>query len=219
MGEFEALLSAAGLSEAQIRAASAFREAVLEENDRQNLTRLLSPADFFVGHVRDVLELRKFREGMGDLGRLALDLGTGAGVPGLLSAAIFSDERWILVDSEIRKAEFLSRTVEALGLSGRVEVLHGRIEQLFGRIPDVTVVSRAVGKVEKLMAWLDPCSTWNTLLLLKGPKWADEWQEFQQSRWRKALQQMARHEYSVNGQISRVIIQLARVPRGTLKKT
>ena len=218
MAEFETLLKNAGLDEAQTASAIAFREAVLEENVRQNLTRLLAPAEFFTGHVLDVLELRRFRSALGDLKNRALDLGTGAGVPGLLSAAIFSDERWMLVDSEVRKAEFLARTVETLGLSSRVTVLHGRVEQLSERIPEVTVVSRAVGKAEKLMAWLDPCSTWNTLLLLKGPKWETEWQEFQQGRWRKALQQQSRHEYSVGGQVSRAIIQLTRVPRGTLKK-
>ncbi len=217
MGEFKALLRGAGLSEAQIDAASAFREAVLSENVRQNLTRLLSPGDFFRGHVLDVLELRQFRSQIGDRGNTALDLGTGAGVPGLLSAALYSDERWILVDSEVRKAEYLARTVEELGLSDRVRVIHGRIEQISSQIPQVTLVSRAVGTAEKLMAWTEMCSTWNTMILLKGPKWNTEWADFQQSRWKKQLQEGKRHEYSVGDSVTRVIIQLKRVPRGTLK--
>jgi 16S rRNA (guanine527-N7)-methyltransferase len=217
VAEFNELLKGAGLSQAQRDAASAFRAAVLDENERQNLTRLLSPEDFFRGHVLDVLELRQFRSKIGDLSNVALDLGTGAGVPGLLSAAIYPDERWVLVDSEVRKAEYLARTVEQLGLSDRVRVIHGRMEQVSAQIPQVTIVSRAVGTVEKLMAWLDSCSTWNTMILLKGPKWNTEWAEFQQSRWRKLLQQGDRHEYSVGDQITRVVIQLKRVPRGTSK--
>jgi 16S rRNA (guanine(527)-N(7))-methyltransferase RsmG len=217
VGEFEELLKGAGLSKPQIDAASAFRAAVLDENERQNLTRLLNPQDFFRGHVLDVLELRRFRAQIGDLGNSALDLGTGAGVPGLLSAAIFPDERWILVDSEVRKAEYLTRAVDQLGLSARVQVIHGRMEQVSDEIPQVTIVSRAVGTVEKLMAWLDSCSTWNTMILLKGPRWNPEWAEFQQSRWRKTLQLGNRHEYFVGDQITRVAIQLKRVPRGTSK--
>ncbi len=217
MAEFKDLLRGAGLDEGQIEAASRFRDAVVEENERQNLTRLLSPEDFFRGHVLDVLELRRFRSEIGDLGNTGLDLGTGAGVPGLLSAAIYSDEQWVLVDSETRKAEYLARTVDQLGLSGRVRVIHGRIEQVSAQIPRVTIVSRAVGTVEKLMAWTEMCSTWNTMILLKGPKWNTEWAEFQQSRWRKQLQIGQRHEYSVGDAITRVVIQLTRVPRGTSK--
>jgi 16S rRNA (guanine(527)-N(7))-methyltransferase RsmG len=217
VAEFRDLLKGVGLNEQQTEATTRFRDAVLDENERQNLTRLLSPEDFLRGHVLDVLELRRFRSEIGDLKHTALDLGTGAGVPGLLSAAIYSDERWILVDSEVRKAEYLARTVDDLGLSDRVRVIHGRMEQVRDQIPEVTIVSRAVGTVEKLMAWLDSCSTWNTMILLKGPKWAAEWDEFQKSRWRKHLQQGARHEYSVGDQITRVDIQLKRVPRGTSK--
>ncbi len=217
MVEFKGLLRGAGLKEQQIEAASRFRDAVVEENERQNLTRLLSPEDFFRGHVLDVLELRRFRSEIGDLANTALDLGTGAGVPGLLSAAIYPDEQWILVDSEVRKAEYLARTVEQLGLSDRVRVIHGRMEQVSAQIPQVTIVSRAVGSVEKLMAWTEMCSTWNTMILLKGPKWNTEWAEFQQSRWRKHLQPGQRHEYSVGDGITRVVIQLKRVPRGTSK--
>lgn len=217
MAVFRELLKGVGLSQLQIEAATAFRAAVLDESERQNLTRLLGPEEFFRGHVLDVLELRQFRSKIGDLGNKALDLGTGAGVPGLLSAAIYPDERWILVDSEVRKAEYLARTVDQLGLSDRVQVIHGRMEQVSAQIPQVSIVSRAVGTVEKLMAWLDSCSTWNTMILLKGPKWNTEWAEFQQSRWRKLLQQGDRREYSVGDQITRVVIQLKRVPRGTFK--
>jgi len=217
--EFRELLMGAGLRAEQCELAERFRAEVLLENERQNLTRLLLPADFFWGHVVDVLELRQFRESLGLTGTKAVDLGTGAGVPGLLSAALFPDEQWILVDSEVRKAEYLQRTVDLLGLSSRVRVLHGRIERLPANELGPLVISRAVGTVEKIYSWLDECSTWNKLMLLKGPKWPVEWAEFCQSRWRKCLTQQHRHEYSVGEDIRRVIIQLDRVPRGTSKMT
>jgi len=214
---FEDLLLRAGLSAQQVAAAHEFRQCVVEENERQNLTRLLEPEDFFRGHVVDVLELRRFRERLPEGPAPAVDLGTGAGVPGLLSAALYQDESWTLVDSEIRKAEYLKRTVERLGLGGRVKVLHGRVETLKGRLQAPVVVSRAVGSVEKLYSWLEGCSTWNSLILLKGPKWEEEWSGFLVSRWRQRLSPGESLEYSVGGQIKRLIIQLHRVPRGTSK--
>ncbi len=215
--EFRRLLEGVGLSPDQVDAAIGYREAVLAENERQNLTRLLSPADFFRGHVLDVLALRDFRVRLGDSQRAAMDLGTGAGVPGLLSAALFRDESWVLVDSELRKTEFLRATAAHLGVDRRVSVVHSRVERVSAQIVPSTIVSRAVGKVEKLMGWLDPCSTWNSLILMKGPRWSEEWSQFGQSRWRERLRLGAESSYSVDGSVQRMIIQLLRVPRGTSK--
>ncbi len=62
-----------------------FREEILKENEVQNLTRLLSPQDFFEGHIEDVIHLER----SGFLGFPALDLGAGMGVPGVLHALIY----------------------------------------------------------------------------------------------------------------------------------
>jgi len=216
--DFKERLLECGLTVDAACRGSAFRELVLEENGRQNLTRLTSAEDFFRGHVRDVLELRTFREKRGLLGASAVDLGSGAGVPGLLSAALFEGEQWVLVESELRKAEFLGRATQELALSDRVTVLRGRMETLGPEIRSQVVVSRAVGQVEKLFGWLEGCSTWNTLVLLKGPRWKEEWAEFLRGRHQGKLRLEHAHEYSVEGDIRRLIIQLGRVPRGTTKK-
>ena len=205
------LLVGAGLTSEQAVAAGHFRDEVLAESQRQNLTRLLEPEDFFRGHIVDVLELRRYRAARPQGAQAAVDLGSGAGVPGLLSAVLFSDEHWTLVDSELRKAEFLGRTVERMGLSDRVKVLHGRIDQVWGRARCSEVVSRAVGSVEKIYSWLEGCSTWNSLILLKGPRWPEEWSEFSKGRWKGELAPGPVAEYSVEGQIQRLIIQLNRV--------
>src|SRR4051812_38554125 len=83
----------------------AFYERVLAENEIQNLTRLTCPRDFFEGHVLDVKELLQ-----SDLVSFpAMDLGSGAGVPGLLAGLIRGDS-WVLAESEGKKAEFLAKT-------------------------------------------------------------------------------------------------------------
>ena len=58
----------------------------------------------------------------------AADLGSGAGLPGLPLALAFPDCAWILVESSVRRAAFLRRAVEQLGLGSRVVVAEARAE-------------------------------------------------------------------------------------------
>lgn len=79
----------------------------------------------------------------------ALDLGSGAGIPGLALAGRWPDSEWYLVDAARRRARFLEEAVSRLGWDDRVTVLHGRAEDL-GRIPDLRasfdlVTSRSFG--------------------------------------------------------------------------
>lgn len=64
---------------------------------------------------------------------LCLDLGSGAGLPGLPLALEWPASRWTLVDAGQRRAEFLDRAIEALGLGERVTASRGRAEDL-GRL-------------------------------------------------------------------------------------
>jgi len=57
-----------------------------------------------------------------------LDLGSGAGLPGLVLAAVWPDSRWVLLDSRARSTEFLTRAVERLGMHDRVTVVGARAE-------------------------------------------------------------------------------------------
>jgi hypothetical protein len=61
---------------------------------------------------------------------VGIDLGTGAGVPGLLLAVALPYSRWTLVDGSERRCEFALSAVRALALQDRVEVRHGRAEEL-----------------------------------------------------------------------------------------
>ncbi len=207
-------LSAAGVEGEGLERALAYWELLRDENTRQNLTRLLEPEAFFSGHALDVLKLRELR---GVCGEPCLDLGSGGGVPGLLSAALYGDESWVLVDSELRKAEFLSRAVRELGLEGRVQVVHGRVEGLSGDAMPPSVASKAVGPVEKLYGWLRGSSTWNSLYLFKGPKWEEEWSAFSAGPHRGELKVSAERRYETPEGARRVIIHLERVPRETKK--
>lgn len=64
----------------------------------------------------------------------AVDLGSGAGIPGLALAGLWPESRWLLVDAALRRTRLLVGAVERLGWTERVQVLHGRAEDL-GRDP------------------------------------------------------------------------------------
>jgi 16S rRNA (guanine527-N7)-methyltransferase len=218
--EFMSLLTQEwpGLSTETYQRIAAFREWIIDESSRQNLTKLLAPREFFEGHVLDVKALLECK--LVDFP--AMDLGSGGGVPGLL-AALVSPDRWVLADSEGHKAAFLSRSVEKFGLSEQVRVFSGRAEKYLDTVPPSeapkSIVARAVGPVERIYSWIRPCSTWNNLVLLKGPRWDEEWSEFQKGRYRNELKWVDSFKYEVGSEKKqRIIVKIARVPRGTHKK-
>ncbi len=207
-----------GLSTETYHRISDFRDWIVDENSRQNLTKLLAPKDFFEGHVLDVKALLECK--LVDFP--AMDLGSGGGVPGFLSALV-SPDQWILTDSEGHKAAFLSRSVEKFGLNERVRVFSGRAEKFLAAVSEneapKSIVARAVGPVERIYTWIRPCSTWNSLVLLKGPRWEEEWGEFLKGRYRNELKWVDSYKYAVgDDEKQRIIVKIARVPRGTNKK-
>lgn len=197
-------------SQTQLENTLKFHEILVLNNEAQNLTRLTSPRDFYEGHFLDVLELKR----SGLVGTTSLDLGSGCGVPGLL-ATILGVGKWSLAESEGRKAEFLSGAVEELGLD--LPVFPDRGEKLLRKTAFDQVVVRAVGKVAKIYPWIAACSTWNTLLLFKGPGWAAEWDAFQETEFKNQLAIEKIHAYSVGAEAKQRVIVLLRnvVPRGT----
>ncbi len=195
------------LSSEQVDRAVRFRERVCEENEKQNLTRLLTPKDFFEGHVLDVLHLRK----TGWIEEKTLDLGSGMGVPGLLYALLFGGD-WVFSDSETSKADFMARIIDEFRL-GTARATNQRAEEyISSRGKEIsTITSRAVGTVTKMFTWLSKSSTWNTLILFKGPKWEEEWGEFSLSSQRKRLEIAGEYSYSVgDDKKSRKLIRLRR---------
>lgn len=214
---FTALLGAVGgLSAPEIELLDRYRDLVLAENEVQNLTRLTSPADFVQGHVLDCIELKKAGYVLARPEAPAVDLGSGAGVPGII-CSILGMNPWVLVESEVRKAEFLERAVQDLNLGSTVRVVARRGEDFLKNARASAVVSRAVGTIDKIYGWIRPCSTWNTLILFKGPSWAKEWAEFKSSRQGAQLSLVGQWDYVLGEEKKfRTIVKLDRVvPRGT----
>ncbi|HVE73982.1 MAG TPA: 16S rRNA (guanine(527)-N(7))-methyltransferase RsmG [Mycobacteriales bacterium] len=107
-------------------------------------------------------------------GQTVIDLGSGAGLPGLVLAAQRPDLTVVLVEPMQRRVDFLLEAVEALGLES-VRVLRGRAESLTTAVSADVVVARAVAPLAKLIGWglplLEPAGR---LLAMKGERAAAE---------------------------------------------
>jgi 16S rRNA (guanine527-N7)-methyltransferase len=78
-----------------------------------------------------------------------VDLGSGAGLPGIVLAMLRPESRVTLLEPMARRAVFLQECVTALGLAN-VEVVRGRAEEFAGKLAADVVTSRAVAPLEKL---------------------------------------------------------------------
>jgi len=96
------------------------------------------------------------------------DIGSGAGLPGLVLAIRRPDVRITLVEPLLRRTTFLAEVVQALGLSN-VEVVRERAEALHGKATFDVVTSRAVAPLDRLARWSLPLVTaGGSMLAMKG---------------------------------------------------
>jgi 16S rRNA (guanine527-N7)-methyltransferase len=102
------------------------------------------------------------------------DIGTGAGLPGLVVAIARPDLRVTLVEPLLRRTTFLEEVVAELDLD-HVRVVRGRAEDLRGTDTFDVVTSRAVAPLERLLGWSMPLvSPTGALLAMKGRTIHDE---------------------------------------------
>jgi 16S rRNA (guanine527-N7)-methyltransferase len=115
------------LSERQLDLMDQFASLLIDANSRFNLTRITQPAEIVTGHYLDSLlylwaiEIPQ--------GAALIDVGTGAGFPGVPIKIARPDLALTLVDSTAKKVRFLEEAVSELGLQG-VSAIHARAEDL-----------------------------------------------------------------------------------------
>ncbi len=107
------------------------------------------PLDSYIDHSLS------FAKAARTIPSLAVDVGTGAGIPGLVLAAFWPECRWILAESSLARASFLELHCGRMGWFNRVEIYHGdanslRVDNRIAGEADL-VTARGFGAVEGLV--------------------------------------------------------------------
>ena len=103
------------------------------------------------------------------------DVGTGAGLPGLILAALAPERPFVLVESLGKRVRFLEEAIVTLALP-QVTVFERRAEQVAFDPGAAGILVRAVAPLERLCALLQgPLAAGGRLLAMKGAQWEQEW--------------------------------------------
>ncbi len=145
------------LTASQINLFLIYYEMLVEWNRKMNLTAITEYEDVLKKHFIDSLSLVRVCDLPQNL--KTIDVGTGAGFPGLALKIAFPDLEITLLDSLNKRIYFLNAVIDKLGLTG-VETIHGRAEDLAkpGRLREKydLCVSRAVANLSTLSEYCLP---------------------------------------------------------------
>ena len=143
------------LREEQIKKFYTYMNLLLEWNEKMNLTAITEPNEVILKHFIDSLTISKYIEDDSTV----IDMGTGAGFPGIPLKIVREDINITLVDSLNKRIKFLDEVIEKLELKD-IKTIHARAEE-FGRNVkyrekfDYTT-SRAVANLSTLAEYLIP---------------------------------------------------------------
>ncbi len=158
-----------------------FMKILLVENEKVNLTAITEENEIIVKHFIDSLTINKYLINANKI----LDLGTGAGFPGIPLKIVNKDKEFVLVDSLNKRIEFLNKVKEKCELEN-LELIHSRAEDLAKNINyrekfDV-VASRAVANLRTLAEYLLPfVKKEGICICMKGPNVDNELEEAKNS--------------------------------------
>jgi 16S rRNA (guanine527-N7)-methyltransferase len=171
-GKFTALLGQASqeigvsLTEPQRELFRLYLQELLEWNQKFNLTGIKDPGDIIIKHFVDSLTPLPYLE----VDCRLLDIGPGAGFPGIPLKIAASQLHVTLVDASRRKVSFLKHLIRILELQ-KISAQHGRVEEM--ERPDnpfQIIISRAFQRFELLLKIVSPIlEPKNMLVAMLGP--------------------------------------------------
>ena len=150
-----------------------YMNSIIEKNQFINLTSIIEPKEFIIKHFIDSLVVSSYLEG-----NRIIDIGTGAGFPGVPLAINSSDKSFVLVDSVNKKLDVIRGTIKELNINN-IEVIHSRAEELANngeyREKFDIAVSRAVANLTTLVEYMLPfVKVGGTCICMKGPNYENE---------------------------------------------
>lgn len=143
------------LNKEQVKKLYLYMELLIEWNDKMNLTAIIEPKEIILKHFVDSLTIAKYIKDEAKV----IDIGTGAGFPGIPLKIYRPDLKITLLDSLNKRLKFLDEVINELKLSD-IETIHSRAEELGKNFEyrekfDVAT-SRAVANLSTLSEYLLP---------------------------------------------------------------
>lgn len=165
------------ITEKEIKNLYQYMKLMLEWNKNVNLTAITDEKEVIIKHFIDSISINKYIKEANNV----MDVGTGAGFPGIPLKILNEDTDFILVDSLNKRINFLEEVKKELSLN-KLKLLHARAEELakdkeYRENIDI-VISRAVARLRILVEYMLPFLKENGLCIcMKGPNIEEELEE------------------------------------------
>jgi 16S rRNA (guanine527-N7)-methyltransferase len=184
---------------------------VLLGNQRMNLTAIVDAREVAAKHYLDSWRATRL---LPLVGRTVLDLGTGAGFPGLPIALAEPQTKLVLLDSTKKRVEFVKETLASLGVT-RASATWERGEDHLARHRYDMVIMRAVSSVRENVRLLRKVKhSLKDLLMLKGASWSREVRAAEREAERLGFRLDTVWEHTLPGELGARAILVYRAPGG-----
>jgi 16S rRNA (guanine527-N7)-methyltransferase len=186
-------------------------DLVLQGNQRMNLSAIVEPKDVAAKHYFDSWRITSLWPLMG---RTILDLGTGAGFPGIPLALGEDMARVTLIDSTKKRADFVQSCIDELGIKN-AKAEWGRAEEYLARNEFDIVIVRALSSVRENVRLLRKVRhSHKDLIMLKGPSWSREMRAAEREAERLGFRMDTVLEYELPEEMGKRAILVYRAPGG-----
>ena len=190
---------------------AAHARLVLQGNQRMNLTAIVAPREVAAKHYLDSWRATRL---LPLPGRTVLDLGTGAGFPGVPVALAEPAAKVVLLDSTRKRIDFVKETLAALGMP-RATATWERAEDHLARNRYDMVMVRAVSSVRENVRLLRKVKhSHKDLLMLKGASWSREVRAAEREAERLGFRLDTVWEHKLPGDLGARAILVYRAPGG-----
>lgn len=122
-----------------------FVNLLIKWNKTYNLTAITDPEEIIARHLLDSLSIAKYIKG-----NSILDIGSGAGFPGIPCALVFPEKQFVLLDSNGKKTRFMTQAAGELGLTN-VLIMQNRVEEYRPQKCFDTITARAFSSLETIV--------------------------------------------------------------------
>ena len=167
-----------GLNDTSLQDLEKYKKMVLDFNTYTNLTSITDDDEFNVKHLLDCLSIMK--SGYVKNSNTIIDVGTGAGFPGMVLKLYDKSLKLTLLDSLNKRIRFLNSVADEFALTD-VNTIHGRAEEIArGDLRESfdIATSRAVANLRTLLEYVLPFVKINGYFIaMKGPEYVDELKE------------------------------------------